>query len=526
MKRTRCRRLTASLLSLALVLSLSMFFPLPHAQALDSSRAIEIQINGDPLTIPPSFGAPFYDANERTQIPLRYIIEACGYEVDWDASLHAAVIYTTRGTIEIRPNSKIMKTPSGNVTMDTVATIRNGRTYIPLRFALEALGFTVGWSAGPEADIISVRGEIGKNSTKKSLSASQVSAAASSAVFYVEVYDVEHTAIASGSGFFIDPAGIGVTNYHVLDGASYATLTMTNGVRCEIRDILYYDTDWDIAIFQVHSTESGSPLGQLPYLQLALQGSVHNGDTVYAIGSPFGLQNTITNGIVSNRDRILEGRALFQISAPISPGSSGGALLNEYGEVIGINSSGLAEGQNINFAIPLSSALAPSGLATATATSLEAVCRQEFIRYLNATAGDFAEYPVYEEDPTALNPLQSILNGDTVMGTFADYYAMDYYVFYTPIPVHVSIIAGGFSVDKPKNQQILSSFIMTLDREFNGETYLNSTRRYDAGGAPMNVLEATLSPGYYYISALQSLNQPGAWDGYQYYIYLNMTPAG
>ena len=98
MKRTRCRRLTASLLSLALVLSLSMFFPLPHAQALDSSRAIEIQINGDPLTIPPSFGAPFYDANERTQIPLRYIIEACGYEVDWDASLHAAVIYTTRGT--------------------------------------------------------------------------------------------------------------------------------------------------------------------------------------------------------------------------------------------------------------------------------------------------------------------------------------------------------------------------------------------------------------------------------------------
>lgn len=166
------------------------------------------------------------------------------------------------------------------------------------------------------------------------------------AVFYIEVFDENGYATATGSGFFIDENGTAVTNYHVIKGASSAKATLAiSGEVFEIAGVYDYSEQDDWAVIKINDT--GFPnliAGEMP---------VVGGSTVFAIGSPLGLQNTISQGLVSNPARELDGRLYIQTSAAISHGSSGGALINKYGEVIGITSAGFAEGENLNLAIPI-----------------------------------------------------------------------------------------------------------------------------------------------------------------------------
>ncbi len=177
------------------------------------------------------------------------------------------------------------------------------------------------------------------------LDAEQVSAQCSDAVFYVEVYDETGAAFASGSGFFISANGLAVTNYHVIDGASAAKITMTDGSVYDVRGAYDYDVDRDLALLQVNCTG-------VPYLSAGDTSTIVGGAAVYAIGSPLGLSNTITQGIISNVNRVLYDHSYIQTSAAISHGSSGGPLINKYGQVIGIITATLEEGQNFNLATP------------------------------------------------------------------------------------------------------------------------------------------------------------------------------
>lgn len=179
------------------------------------------------------------------------------------------------------------------------------------------------------------------------LSAEQVFIKCSPAVFYIAVYDKSGNVSASGSGFFIDSAGTAVTNYHVIKGAASAKITVsgTNKV-FDVAGIYDYSEDNDWAILKI----SGSGFS---YLDIGDSDSVIGGATVYAIGSPLGLQNTITSGIVSNASRVEDGISYIQISAAISHGSSGGALINKFGKVIGITSASYTDGQNLNLALPV-----------------------------------------------------------------------------------------------------------------------------------------------------------------------------
>lgn len=178
------------------------------------------------------------------------------------------------------------------------------------------------------------------------LTAEQISAQCSPAVFYLEVYDKSGKAYASGSGFFITADGVAVTNYHVIDDAASAKIMTTDGKVYNVKGVYDYNEKRDIALLQIDGNN-------FSYLNQG-KGAVTGGMTVYAIGSPKGLNNTISQGLVSNASRLLEGQTYIQTSAPISKGSSGGALLNSAGEVIGITSAVLNEGQNLNFAIPIS----------------------------------------------------------------------------------------------------------------------------------------------------------------------------
>lgn len=182
---------------------------------------------------------------------------------------------------------------------------------------------------------------------KKEFTAEEIYAKCSPAVFYVEVYDAQGQAFATGSGFFIDSDGTAITNYHVIDGAHSAKIKI--GDTEEFYDVEgVYDCDEanDWAVIKV----AGSGFD---YLEKGDKSTVVGGATVYAMGSPLGLQNTISQGLISNVNRVLDGVSFIQTSAAISSGSSGGALINKYGEVIGITSAKFADGENLGLALPI-----------------------------------------------------------------------------------------------------------------------------------------------------------------------------
>jgi serine protease Do len=155
--------------------------------------------------------------------------------------------------------------------------------------------------------------------------------------------------VGQGSGVIIDPRGYILTNYHVVAGAQ--------GIEAHLRDgrslsgrVVGSDPRYDLALVRVSSAElRAAPLGNSDELKA--------GQWAIAIGSPFGLENTVTVGVISATGRKGVGQARYgdfiQTDASINPGNSGGPLVNINGEVIGINSMIVAPGQGIGFAIPI-----------------------------------------------------------------------------------------------------------------------------------------------------------------------------
>jgi len=178
------------------------------------------------------------------------------------------------------------------------------------------------------------------------LTAEQIYKLASPAVFFVEIFDEEGELIKTGSGFFISETGLAVTNYHVVIGSVSAKITTDDG---EVYDVLgIYDYNWkdDISLIQVDATG-------YPYLEIADPTKLQTGATVYTLGSPLGLQASFSRGIVSQSLREINGVEYIQLDAPISSGSSGGALLDAYGRVVGVTSATAVGAQNINLAMPI-----------------------------------------------------------------------------------------------------------------------------------------------------------------------------
>ena len=181
---------------------------------------------------------------------------------------------------------------------------------------------------------------------RKELTAEEIYEKCSPAVFYIEVYDKAGKPTSSGSGFFIEENGIAVTNHHVIDGAYAAKIRTMDGKEYKVSSVYDMKAGGDWAVIQVEG--SG-----FPTIKRGDMSTVVGGATVYAIGSPLGLEGTITQGIISTTSRVVDGIDYIQTSAAISPGSSGGALINKYGEVIGITTAGFTSGENLNLAVPI-----------------------------------------------------------------------------------------------------------------------------------------------------------------------------
>ncbi len=153
-----------------------------------------------------------------------------------------------------------------------------------------------------------------------------------------------------GSGFILDGSGEILTNAHVVDGATGISVTLDSGDRVDAR-ILGFDPVLDLALLKVDADE------KLPVVTLGDSGKIKVGDDVIAIGNPLGLDQTMTQGIVSGINRILPvvpvDEPMIQTDAAINPGNSGGPLMDRCGRVIGINTLISEEAQNIGFAIPI-----------------------------------------------------------------------------------------------------------------------------------------------------------------------------
>ncbi len=159
---------------------------------------------------------------------------------------------------------------------------------------------------------------------------------------------------ALGSGVIVDPDGYVLTNDHVVAQADRIIVTLADGRQIGAR-LVGSDRTSDLAVLRLEED------GPWPSVPMGRSDDLMIGETVIAIGNPFGLQNTVTVGVVSALGRTLEsdrasGEAFsdfIQTDAAINPGNSGGALLNINGELIGINTQIVASGQNLGFAIPI-----------------------------------------------------------------------------------------------------------------------------------------------------------------------------
>ncbi len=169
----------------------------------------------------------------------------------------------------------------------------------------------------------------------------------------IYVYSNRGKLVGQGSGFLITSDGVGVTNFHVIKDAYSAEVKLGDGRLYQVLAVHAYNKDRDIAVIQLGRKMSlgVEPAIDLPHLEISTE-EVRIGDHIATVGSPEGLSNSVSDGLVSAIRNVGE-EQLLQITAPISPGSSGGPVLNLKGEVVAITSFQFSEGQNLNFAIPI-----------------------------------------------------------------------------------------------------------------------------------------------------------------------------
>ena len=399
---------TLSLL-LILVLLLGM---LPHAAAMTVLSSQNLAVDGKAVD------CEKYNIDGSNYFKLRdvaYLLNGtrAQFAVGWDAATQTISILTKEAyskngseldlsggdkSATAKPSKQTLQIDGKTVTGLSVYNI-GGNNYFKLRDLGNALGFSVGYDdATRTATIDSTTAP--QQTVTAAQNAEEIFKKCSPAVFYVEVYDAAGKAKASGSGFFIDANGTAVTNYHVIDGASSAKILRSDtGAVCEVAGVYDYSKEGDWAVIKIIG--SG-----FPYLAKGDMSTVVGGAAVYAIGSPQGLDNTISEGIISNPSRKLGEMTYIQTSAPISHGSSGGALINKYGEVIGITSAGIEDAENIGFALPITNI---DNFASSSVTTLEALVaaandakRTQALEILkqfvqSRTNATYGNYPMYSE---------------------------------------------------------------------------------------------------------------------------------
>ena len=183
----------------------------------------------------------------------------------------------------------------------------------------------------------------GVSNTGNEISAEEIYECISPSV--VEITGEFFNGVRTGTGFFYDKKGTVITNYHVIEDCTSATITLSDGRMYDVDYVVGYSLNKDIAILATSCSDS---------IPLKIRNTtIKTGEKVYAIGSSLGLSGSLSDGIVSSAEREIDGHTYIQTTAPISQGNSGGPLIDKEGKVIGITNASFIDGQNLNLAIPI-----------------------------------------------------------------------------------------------------------------------------------------------------------------------------
>lgn len=197
-------------------------------------------------------------------------------------------------------------------------------------------------------------------------------------VVLVVVKDSNSQPVALGSGFYVRPNLI-ATNLHVIGGAASGYVKVVGQrEKHTINGTVAVDSQHDLVLLDIGGAGGTA-------LSLGDSSQIGVGDEIFAVGNPRGLEGTFSDGIVSSI-RQLDSGTLLQITAPISPGSSGGPILNTPGKVIGVAEGTIKGGQNLNFAIPisyLSALLSKTGTVRPLSATTESADKQSFLGHRN-----------------------------------------------------------------------------------------------------------------------------------------------
>src|SRR3954469_21759777 len=174
----------------------------------------------------------------------------------------------------------------------------------------------------------------------------QIAARAHAALLMIRALDANGDTLGLGTGFLVSADGKFVTNYHVIQEAARLSVKLLDGAEYREVSLVAADPASDLALMQIPGARGLTALPMGSDVQMEV------GDRVFVMGNPLGMGGTFSDGMVSGK-RPLEGVAMLQISAPISSGSSGGPVMNERGEVIGVATMMVMGGQNLNMAVPV-----------------------------------------------------------------------------------------------------------------------------------------------------------------------------
>ncbi len=480
----------------SVVVFLALFVYLTLGSTAYAAGNIKVELDGAALT----FDVQPQVINNYTYVPLRNIFEALGADVAWDedkqsitSSKDGTSIYMEVGKNEMTVNGK-------TITLDAAPMVKNYRTLVPVRAVAESFDCTVDWNNGTQT--VAITSGSGSNNSdnssddnatnaainKNKYTAVEIAEKVKDGVFYIELYNKAGQAVASGSGFFINSDGTAVTNYHVIEDAANAKVYTTDGKSYTVSAVLGYDKDRDIAIIKVE----GSGFQALNISQT----DVVMGETIYCFGSPLGLESTMSTGIVSNAKRRINGNTYFQMTASISSGSSGGAVVNERGEVVGISTASVEGGQSLNLAVP--AAFINEITLDTNKTLSELFSGYNIAGNTPSTSGntipDVGALKVNENEPNDyMEDALVIKNGSTIYGVVDDNSDLDTFKIYVPKGKTLTAILATDTFRMLDNMEILIA-------DSNGDVlkYSDYPSYQDSGiGLYQRITEA----GYYYVAA-------------------------
>ncbi len=199
------------------------------------------------------------------------------------------------------------------------------------------------------------------NVGKQKYTAAEIYQRSSGAVFTVSTFRTiedkrANVPASTASGFFITADGVAVMSYHGLDNMPYAAVTTNDGHTYDVVSVLDYDTYTDYAVVRVTRADwTGGMVDYFPWIDIGDSDAIGVGDKVYTLSSPIGMSDCMSDGMISTVSRTAEDKdyPYIQNTAPISHGSSGGPLLNEYGEAIGIIYGSFTSGESMYLSVPI-----------------------------------------------------------------------------------------------------------------------------------------------------------------------------